>query len=276
MTKTLIDKKADGTVSLTITIPQSSIKKSREVVLEEMTKRADLPGFRKGKAPKEIVEEKINRDQLNEDILKKLLPTAYMEAIQEHNLKPIMNPQLHVDKLEEDTDWVITATTCEMPAVDLGTYKKNIQKVTVKSKIVIPGKETEKPKTEDIIKALIESVTVKVPQILIDQETDRLLSQLLNDIKKLGLNLEQYLGTTKRSPDDLRKEYAERAETDIKIEFTLQKIAETEKITVENNEIDEAIQKAKDPAERQNLESNKYLLASILRQQKTLDFLMNL
>ena len=60
------------------------------------------------------------------------------------------------------------------------------------------------------------------------------------------------------------------------MEFALQKIADTENISVEEKEIEEAITKAKDDAERQNLESNKYLLANIIRQQKTLDFLRQL
>ncbi len=102
------------------------------------------------------------------------------------------------------------------------------------------------------------------------------MSQLLSDIKKLGLSLDQYLASTKRSPDDLRAEYTKRAESDMKLEFVLQKIAEIEKITVENKEIEDAIQKAKSPEEKTHLEGNKYMLAAILRRQKTLDCLMNL
>ena len=60
------------------------------------------------------------------------------------------------------------------------------------------------------------------------------------------------------------------------MEFALQKIATEEGITVEEKEVEEAIQKAKDEKERKHLETNRYLLASILRQQKTLDFLKNL
>ena len=126
------------------------------------------------------------------------------------------------------------------------------------------------------MKAALTDAKVQIPAILVEQEADRLLSQLLNDIKRLGLSLDQYLASTNRKPEDLRAEYAKRAEDDIKLEFVLQKIAELEKITVDDTEIEEAIQKAKDPAEKQNLSANKYLLAGILRQQKTLDLLMNL
>lgn len=278
MSKTLIEKQPDGTIKFTITIPQADVAKTQEEVLGEMAKDAQIAGFRKGKAPQKLVEEHLNPDHVRENILKKLLPQAYMKAVEEHDVKPIMNPKLHVEKIEEGQDWVITALTCEMPKVELGDYKASVQKITAKSKIVIPGKEEEqkKPSLDEIVKILLEKAKVQVPDILIEQETDRLLSQLLEDVKKLGLSLDQYLGTTRRSPEDLRKEYASRAANDIKVEFILQKIAENEKIAVDPKEIEEAIQKAKDPNEKQNLEANRYLLAGILRQQKTLDFLMNL
>jgi len=276
MPKSLIDKQVDGTVKLTITIPHDKIAKAREEAIVAVAKQANIPGFRKGKAPEKLVEEKLNKEQIQEDVLKKLLPEAYQGAVMEHQLRPIMNPKIHIEKIEEDKDWVFEALTCEAPIVDTGEYKKNVAKVTAKNKIIIPGKEPQKPSFEEIAKAVLEDSKVKIPSILLEQETDRLLAQLLDDIKKLGLNLEQYLASTKRTPEDLRDEYAKRAESDMKLEFVLQKIAEQEKITVEEKEIDEAIQKAKSPAEKENLQNNKYLLAAILRQQKTLDFLMGL
>jgi trigger factor len=113
-------------------------------------------------------------------------------------------------------------------------------------------------------------VAVKIPNIIIEQEVDRLLSQTLDEVKRLGLTLDQYLASTGRNIDALRAEYQKKAETDIKLEFVLQKIAETEGIKVEDKEIDEAIAQAKTDAERQNLQNNRYLLAGIIRQQKTL------
>lgn len=274
--KSTITRLQDGTIKFKITIPMDKIKKARDEAIASIGKKAEVPGFRKGKAPEELVKTKLNKDQVNEDVLRKLLPTAYQEAVIDHSIRPVMNPKIHVEKLDDDGDWTIEATTCEAPEVTLGDYKKSVQKVTSKSKIIVPGKEEKKPTFEEIAQAVLETSNAKIPQVLLEQETDRLLAQLLDDIKKLGLNLEQYLQSTKRSPEDLRDEYAKRAEADMKLEFVLQKIAEDAKITVEEKEVEEAIQKAKSPAEKQNLENNKYLLAAILRQQKTLDFLMGL
>ncbi|MCL5746955.1 MAG: trigger factor family protein, partial [Patescibacteria group bacterium] len=150
---TAVQKLEDGTINLTITIPNALIKKTFEEELNEAVKTADLPGFRKGKAPKKLVEEKIDKNKIQEKILQKLIPQAYIEAVKEHDLKPVLNPKIHiapnqigVEKIDKGEDWQFTAVTCEAPEVNLNAYKEAIQKLTAKSKIIVPGKEQEKPK----------------------------------------------------------------------------------------------------------------------------------
>ena len=122
----------------------------------------------------------------------------------------------------------------------------------------------------------MQTATIQIPGVIIDQEVERLLAQTLDEVKRLGLTLDQYLASTGRNIDSLKQEYALKAENDIKIEFLLQKIAESEGIKVEDKEVEEAIAQGKTEAEKQNLQTNKILLKSIIRQQKTLDFLRNL
>jgi len=274
--KSILARQDDGTIQLTITVPWSMVKKAKEEALEAYLASAQLPGFRKGKAPKKLVEKNINQDHLREEVLRKLLPQGYVEALKEHNLKPILNPKIHVEKLEDDKDWTFVAFTAEAPEITLGEYKDAVKKITAKSKIIVPGKEATPANFEDIAKAILETARVRIPKIIIDQEVDRLLAQTLDEVKRLGLTLDQYLASTGRNIDALRQEYEKKAENDIQLEFLLQKIAENEKITVEEKEIDEAITQAKTDAEKQNLQNNRYLLASIIRQQKTLDFLRQL
>jgi len=274
-----MQREENGTIRLTITIPTMDVKKTWEEVIVEAVNNAEIQGFRKGKAPRKLVEEKLNKEKIREEVLRKLLPIAYTQAIKTQGIRPIINPKIHIEKIDDlsdGKDWQFIALTCETPEIKLGKYKENIQKVTAKSKIAIPGKEPLPAKFEDIVKALLDSITCQVPAILVDNETDRLLSQTLEDVKKLGLTLDQYLASTGKNPEILRSEYKNKAENDIKLEFSLLKIAEEEKITVEDKEIDEAIKASKTDDERKNLEKNRYLLASILRQQKTLDFLKNL
>jgi len=282
--KSVLAKDPDGTIKLTISIPQDQVKKVTTEVTEETVKNSNIKGFRKGKAPKKLVEESIDTAKLREEVLRKLIPDAYIKAIQEHNLRPIMNPKIHVEKIDDSKEWEFSATTAEMPEIKLGKYKDEVKKVTAKSKIILPGKEPfdaaqgkkQEPSMDEILKTVMENVETTIPSILVQQEADRFLSQTLDEIKRLGLTLDQYLQSTGKKPEDLRREYESKAASDMKLEFALQKIAEEEKIQIEPQEIDEAIQKAKSPEEKAQMEQNRYLLASILRQQKTLDFLKNL
>ena len=271
-----IQRQEDQTITLTVTIPWTDVKTTREAVVNDYSKHTQVPGFRKGKAPKKLVEDKIDEEKVKEEVLKKLLPQFYLQAINEHKVNPVIAPRVHVEKLEEEKDWQFIAVTCETPEIKLGEYKDNVKKITAKSKIVIPGKEQPEVSFDDIAKELLASVDIKVPGIITEQEVERLLSQTLDEVKRLGLTLDQYLGSTGRTAEDLRKEYEQKAQNDIKLEFVLQKIAQEENITVEDKEVDEAIQQAKNETERQNLKANRHLLASILKQQKTLDFLKNL
>lgn len=275
MESTII-REDDGTIVLNITISQKTVREATDEVIDNIAKGANIAGFRKGKAPKKIVEGKVDKDKVKEEVLKKLLPQVYAQAIKKYDINPIINPRIHVEILEDNKDWKFTASTCEAPQIDLNGYKENIKKITAKSKIVIPGKDDRQTSFEEIITELQKSVDVKVSKIIVEQEVEKLLAQTLSEIKRLGLTLDQYLASTHKTVEDLKKEYENKAINDIKLEFALAKIAEEEKITVADTEIEDTIKNTKDEKERKGLEANKYLLASVIRQQKTLDFLKKL
>jgi len=271
-----IQKTEDGTINLTVTIPVSRVEDARKAVVESFSKEAELPGFRKGKAPKKLVEEKLDEEKIKEEVLRKLLPQTYLEATKEHNLNPIVSPQIHVQKLDEDKDWQYVAVTCEMPEIDLEKYKEEVKKVTAKGKIIVPGKEPQPVSFEEISRAILSSVKIKIPKLILGREVDRLLSQTLDEIKRLGMTLDQYLASTGKNAEQLRVEYEAKAENDIRLEFALAKISDSENITVTDEEINNAIKESKTDEERKSLEQNRYLLATVIRQRKTLEFLRSL
>lgn len=270
-------RKDDGTIEIKVIIPWSEVEKIRGEVTEELIKQVEAPGFRKGNVPRNIAQEKINKEQVKEEVLKKILSQEYVAAVKHFNLNPIVNPRIHVEQFTEGTDLEFTADTCEEPKVELKNYKDEVQKIKPVPKIIVPGKpETEgepTKKLDEILAVILNVVEIQVPQILIDQETNRLLSQLLDEIKRLGVSLDQYLASRGKTDEQLRIEYGERAEKDLKLEFLLRKIADEEKITVEQKEIDEALTSLKDDKQKQETAQNPYILAAIIRQQKTLDFL---
>lgn len=266
----------DGTISLKITIPAKDLEAERQKVVDKLIKNIQVPGFRKGMAPKKVAEPHLKKEVIQEEVLKNVLGKAYNDAITSEKITPIITPRVHVETFEDGTDLVFVAETAEAPMVELGDYKDKVKGITAKSKILKPGEKAEKPKLDDIIYEVLQSVDIEIPKVLYEQEATRLLSQLLNELKRLGVTLDQYLATSGKTDEALKNDYEEKAKRDLQIEFMLRKIADTEKITVEESDITNALKEITDEAQRAQIMQNPYLVASIIRQQKTLDFLSNL
>ena len=154
--KSTLTRLEDGTIQLSIPLPWADIAKQREEVVNAAVLGAELPGFRKGKAPKDMVEKSLDELKVRDEILKKLLPQAYMEAVQEHKIRPIINPKIQVQKMEDGKDWEFLALTVELPEVALKNYKDEVKKITAKSKIAVPGKEEPQVNFDDVMKAVID------------------------------------------------------------------------------------------------------------------------
>ena len=271
-------RKPDGTLEITVIVPWNEAKKAQEGIENELIKSVKIAGFRPGQAPAAVAKAKLNPELVKEEVLKKVVGAAYNVALKKYDLNPLITPHIHIEIFTEGTDIVFTAETCEEPKIELGNYKEEIKKVTAKSKIIVPGKEP-KPQGEsidEILEVALKTAKITIPHVLIENEAGRLLTQLLEELKKLGLSLDQYLNSRNIEPDKLKAEYNLKAENDLKLEFFLRKVADAEKITVEKEDIQKALASIENPKEREEIMKNPYLVASIIRQQKTVSFLSEL
>ncbi len=267
-------RRDDGTIELNITVPAATVQKERGKIEDALVKGIELPGFRKGMAPRDLALKKISEEKIREELLREVITNEYRKAVEKHKLQPVINPQIHIEAFENGQDLQFTAEIAEEPKVELGDYKKAIKDVSAKGKIVTEkGKEPQKPSIDAVIAAGMSQVTVKIPNVIIEREVSRLLSQVIDEVKQLGMTLENYLDSKKISVEQLREEYKNRAERDIKLEFFLRKVADEEKITVTADDITAAIAKIEDKDQQEEIKKNPYLVASIIRQQKTIDFL---
>jgi FKBP-type peptidyl-prolyl cis-trans isomerase (trigger factor) len=285
MTST-VSKLPDHTVELTITIPWTEVLAVYNEVVEDIVKSTEISGFRKGKAPRNVVEEKLDKTKTYEEVLKQIIPKSYSTAVTEQKIKPIVSPKVELKEATENKNWVIRAITCEKPTVTLGDYKKAVTelKASKAKKIWVPGKdekpeakeEVKKPTLDEILKTVYENVSMNTPVILLDQEVNRLLSDLIDQTKKLGMSVEQYLSSTGRTGESVRNEYREQAKRTLVLEFALEEIADKEGILISDDDIETVIKTAKTEEEKKALEAQRYYIASVLRRQKTLDFLSSL
>lgn len=280
---TALERLPNGTITLTITIPWAKVAETKESVITELTRELEIPGFRKGKVPRDVAQKKLDSGKVYEDVIQKLLPQAYSDAVREHSLHPIILPKIEMVEAKEEKDWILRALTTEKPEVILGDYKKAIReaKSAKQNKIWKPGEEMKDEKAKqmtlgELLDALLTVIACQIPDILIENEVNRSLSDLIDQTKKLGLTVDQYLASTGRTAETIRKEYAESARRTLTLEFALEAIADQENLFVSDSDIEAAIKAAKTDDERAALTKERYYLASILRRQKTLDFLASL
>ncbi len=264
----------DGTIELNITVSSQDVEKQRARIEEKLIENVVISGFRKGKAPKELAKKAISEEKVREELLRVVITREYGKAVEKHKLKPILTPQVHIEAFENGQDLKFSAEVAEEPKVKLGDYKKAIKDLKVKSKIVTEkGKDSQEPSIDAIITAGISQARIVIPNVIIEREVARLLSQLIDEIKALGMTLEQYLESKKITAELLRDEYKIRAQRDIKLEFFLRKVADEQNLTVTAGEITASIAKIENVTQKEEVKKNPYLVASIIRQQKTIDFL---
>lgn len=280
-------KSEDGSVEINFNIPFSFVQKAKGEALFEFAKEIEVAGFRKGKAPISKVEEKVSPEKLTERLLAKILPKALSEALSEYKIRPAIYPRFELIKAKENEDWQLRARTCEIPNFELGDYKKGISGLGKTKAIWTPGKSEESHSAEasrgekerEIIKFLLETIHLHLPKILITEEVNARLSNLLERIEKLGLNLESYLASIGKTPEILRKEYETQAESAITIELILEKIAQSEGVKIEEKQIDETLKAASaDPklSEKLNTPEQRRNVAALLRRRASLDSLISL
>ena len=113
------EKEENCQVFLRIELEPAEVEKSLEQSYRRLVRKANIPGFRQGKAPRAVLERFIGRDSLLEDALNSLLPEAYEQALKEQQIEAIANPSIEIVQ----TDPVVfTATVPLKPTIELGDY----------------------------------------------------------------------------------------------------------------------------------------------------------
>ncbi|NLT95884.1 MAG: trigger factor [Clostridia bacterium] len=117
-----IDKKQ---VELTIEVDVEKFEEGLQHAYKKIAKRINVPGFRKGKVPRKIVEQKFGVEILFEDAVDYVLPKAYMEALDqlEEDIVPVGKPEIDIVQLEANKPFIFKANVEIKPEVQLGEYK---------------------------------------------------------------------------------------------------------------------------------------------------------
>ncbi len=128
-------EKLDKTkAQITVEIPEEEFENSLQKAYRIVIKKVNIPGFRKGKAPRRILENIYGREILIEDALQDAIPTAYLKALEEikDDYKPVSEPEYDLVQAEKGSPVIFKAKFDLKPEVKLGQYKDiELEKISV-------------------------------------------------------------------------------------------------------------------------------------------------
>ena len=278
-----------NTVEILVDIPKDDIENAYKKTFSILQKDLTIPGFRKGTVPKKIAEKNIKKELVYEKLITDLLPKIYDEIIRRENFVPIVSPKVELVKAKENDDWQIKIVIAQKPTIDLKNFKEIVKEIKAnqkKDEIWVPGKEKNKSERENelkkqkllnsILDALLKNISCDISDLIIETELNQRLVNLFDEIKKIGLTVDAYLKSKNLTIDQLKDQYRIEIESAYKLEFILLAIADKENISVDSSELENIFSNLKNEEDRKTAQANSYFYASILRKQKTLDYLLSL
>ena len=108
---------------LTIEVDAEKVNIGIDEAFKKVVKQVNVPGFRKGKMPRNLFEKKFGVESLYQDALDIILPDAYANAIDEAGIEPVDRPEIDIEQMEKGQNLIFTAKVTVKPEVKLGQYK---------------------------------------------------------------------------------------------------------------------------------------------------------
>lgn len=156
MSQTQTWEKKEGNIgTLTITVPSEDFDKALNQAFNKVKKDIQVPGFRKGKIPRQMFEKRFGVESLYQDALDIVLPGAYSKAIDETGIKPVDQPSVDVKEIEKGKDLVLELEVTVEPEVELGEYKG------------LEGKEIDAEVSEDDVNEQIEALLGQYAELVV-------------------------------------------------------------------------------------------------------------
>ncbi|MCE4956253.1 trigger factor [Macrococcoides caseolyticum] len=162
-------EKQEGNVGLlTVTVPEEEVKAGLDKAFAKVVKQVNVPGFRKGKMPRQMFEKRFGVESLFQDALDFILPDAYAKAVEEAGINPVDRPEIDVEQMEKGKELIFTAKVVVEPEVELGEYK---------------GLEVEKFETEVTEEELNEAINADLArkaELVVKEEGDVVEGDVVN------------------------------------------------------------------------------------------------
>ncbi|BCJ88515.1 trigger factor [Effusibacillus dendaii] len=151
------EKKESNIGILEVEVESAKVDQAIDQAFKKVVKQVNLPGFRKGKVPRPIFEQRFGTAVLYQDALDILLPEAYTNAVKETDIQPVSRPEIDVVQIEKGKPLIFKATVTVRPEVQLGEYKNT----TIEPKEFAVTEEDVQKELENLRKSHAEIVVVE-------------------------------------------------------------------------------------------------------------------
>ena len=152
-----VEKLEKNMAKLTIEVPASDLEKALQSAYKKQKNKISLPGFRKGKVPRQMIEKMYGAEIFFDDAANEIIPKAYADAYDECELEIVSRPEINIVQIEKGKPFVFTAEVATKPEVTLGEYKGlEVDKVSTR----VTQKEVE-AKIEEEAEKNARTVTVE-------------------------------------------------------------------------------------------------------------------
>ena len=118
-----VEKMEKNMAKLTIEVSAEELEKAIQEAYLKNKNKITLPGFRKGKAPRVMIEKMYGKGVFLEDAANALIPSAYSDALKDCDLEIVSQPEIDITQLEAGKPFIFTAEVAVKPEVTLGEYK---------------------------------------------------------------------------------------------------------------------------------------------------------
>ncbi len=132
--KSTVEQLSPTRVRINVEVPFAELKPDFDRVYKELAKQVRLPGFRPGKAPAKLLEARIGRGTVLEQVVNDALPSRYTQAVSTSDLRPIGQPKIEVTKIEDGEELVFTAEVDVRPDItlpDLSALKVTVDPIEI-------------------------------------------------------------------------------------------------------------------------------------------------
>ncbi|HEX8099992.1 MAG TPA: trigger factor [Actinomycetota bacterium] len=117
--QTTLEETDKHVVRLSIEVPTEEFSRDLEKAYRKVAAEVRIPGFRKGKVPKQIIDARVGREAVLDEFVRDFIPTYYIRALREHDLAPIAEPDIDLERLEDGVPLRFTATVEIRPRLSL-------------------------------------------------------------------------------------------------------------------------------------------------------------